>query len=86
MTCWIGGSVESADVVLDQQQVEVAETWQQPDPGSADSQPTHYAVAALSLTTEGSPASLAPLLTEQVGELMPVPLAELLVQRREPPE
>nr|BAD13010.1 hypothetical protein [Oryza sativa Japonica Group] len=81
-----GVSVESAAAVLDQQQVEVAETWQQPDLASTDSQPSHYAVAALSLTTEGSPAGLVPMLTEQVRELMPAPSAELMVRRGELPE
>jgi len=37
----LGVSVESVAVVLDQQQVEAAETWQQPDLASADSQPAH---------------------------------------------
>jgi hypothetical protein len=39
--------------------VEVAETWQQLDLGSADSQLARHAVAVASLTTEGSPAVLA---------------------------
>jgi hypothetical protein len=82
----LGVSVESVAAVLDRQQVEVAETWQQPDIGSADSQPAHYAMAALSLTTEGSPAGLVPSLTEQARESMPAPSAELMVQWREPPE
>ena len=55
----LGVSAESAAAVLDQQQVEVAETWQQPDLGSANSQPAHYAVDALSLIAEGSLAGLA---------------------------
>nr|BAD54360.1 hypothetical protein [Oryza sativa Japonica Group] len=59
-----GVSVESATAVLDQQQIEAAETWRQPDLASADSQPAHYAVAALSSTTEGSPAGLVPMLTK----------------------
>ena len=79
-------SVEPAAAVLDQQQVEAAETWQQLDLASADSQPAHYAVAALSLTTEGSPAGLVPMLTEQVRESMPAPSAELMVRWGELPE
>ncbi len=56
----LGVSAESAVAVLDQQKVEVGETWQQPDLGSADSQPARHAMAVPSLTTEGSLASLAP--------------------------
>nr|BAD22339.1 hypothetical protein [Oryza sativa Japonica Group] len=53
-------SVESAAAELDQPHVEAAKTWQQLDLGLVDSQPAHYAVDALSLTTEGSSAGLAP--------------------------
>ncbi len=53
-------SAKSAAAALDQQLVEVAKTWQQPDVQSANSRSAQQAVDAPSLTTEGSSSGLAP--------------------------